>query len=124
MSRSVFSDREAASIVDQTVTDYRNRGYTRTTAIQMAADALRLTARRVKSVIYDEPLAMVAREHAEIRAAYLLHLQEEAENLERRSAEVRQRKAELARQYAEMDMGGDLPVAIYPRRQLGKQVVA
>jgi len=77
MARSVFSEREVAGFVDETVTAYRNRGHGRTLAIELAAAALGMTARRVKAIIYGEPISGSVEEFEAIHGAYMRHLDDE-----------------------------------------------
>src|ERR1700692_4786213 len=71
--------REAASLLDEAVTDIRNRGYTRDTALSHAAGIFGLTASRVKKFIYGEVVAVSEAEREAIRRQYREHLARQAD---------------------------------------------
>ncbi len=83
--------RHAAELIDDTVTAIRNRGYTRETALRLAAMELGVRIRRAKALLYGDPVALTGDELAAIRAAYMRHLDAEAEHLAARSAAARER---------------------------------
>lgn len=95
MARSVFSEREVAGFVDETVTAYRNRGHGRTLAIDLAAAALGMTARRVKAIVYGEPISGSDNEFRAIHQAYLRHLGDEAAVMAARIEALRAKRREL-----------------------------
>jgi G:T-mismatch repair DNA endonuclease (very short patch repair protein) len=88
--------RRAAELVDDTVTDIRNRGHTREHALRLAATVLGLRFRRARALLYGDPVALHDEELARIRAAFLHHLDSEAEHLTARSAAARARLARMA----------------------------
>ena len=83
--------RQAAALVDDTVTAIRNRGHTRRYALHLAALELGLRFRRARSLLYGDPVTLLDEELAAIRAAYLAHLDAEASQLAARSAAARER---------------------------------
>jgi hypothetical protein len=83
--------RQAAVLVDDTVTAIRNRGHTRQHALRLAALELGLRFRRARSLLYGDPVALLDAELADIRAAFLAHLDAEAAHLSARSAAARER---------------------------------
>lgn len=87
--------REAMEYVDNTVTDYRNRGLTREKAREQAALTLAITPRRARSLFYQEAFSMAVEEYRRIKAAYLRHLDDEADSLALRSQAARKRRAQL-----------------------------
>ena len=87
--------RRAAEMVDEAVTDYRNRGYTREHAVEQAALALDLPKRRIKALLYGEAFSIAADEYHRIRNRFLAHLDEQADHLARRSAEARARRKQM-----------------------------
>ena len=87
--------RIAAELVDDTVTAIRNRGHTRRYALRIAARELGIRLRRARSLLYGDPVTLLDAELAEIRAAFLRHLDAEAEHLAARSAAARERLARM-----------------------------
>jgi len=87
--------RLAAELVDDTVTDIRNRGHTRQHALRLAALELGLGFRRARSLLYGDPVALPGEELLRIRAGYLAHLDAEAAHLAARSAAARERLARM-----------------------------
>jgi urease accessory protein UreE len=83
--------RLAAEYVDDAVTSIRNRGHTRQHALKLAARELGIRFRRARALVYGDPVAVLDDELAEIRAAYLRHLDAEAAHLSARSAAARER---------------------------------
>lgn len=83
--------RKAASLLDETVTAYRNRGHTREHALRVAARMFGLRLRRARAILYGEPVVLLDEELARIRAAFLQHLSAEAEHLAARSQAARKR---------------------------------
>jgi hypothetical protein len=81
----------AALLVDDAVTSIRNRGYTRKTALALAAEELGLRIRRVRALLYGDPVVVLDDELARIRAAFLQHLEADANDLAARSAAARER---------------------------------
>jgi hypothetical protein len=88
--------RRAAELLDDAVSHYRNRGHTRATALGMAAKALGVTLRRAKGLVYGEPVAIDKDELDAIRAAFLDHLDEEAETLSQRLQDIRERRQRMS----------------------------
>src|SRR5579862_3133742 len=82
--------RVAAELVDETVNAIRNRGHTRSLALRIAAAELGLGLRRVRSLLYGDPVVVADEELARLRAAFLRHLDAEAARLEARSAAARE----------------------------------
>jgi urease accessory protein UreE len=87
--------RQAAELVDETVTAIRNRGHTRQYALHLAARELGLRFRRARSLLYGDPVNLPDDELARIQAAYLAHLDAEAAHLAERSAAARERLRRL-----------------------------
>lgn len=85
------ASRHAAELLDDVVTAIRNRGYTRETALRLAAMELGVRIRRAKALLYGDPVALTDDELAAIRAAYMRHLDTEAAHLAARSAAARER---------------------------------
>jgi hypothetical protein len=83
--------RRAALLVDDTVTHIRNRGYSRGHALRLAAQELGLRLRRARALLYGDPVVVLDDELARIRAAFLRHLEAEAQDLALRSAASRER---------------------------------
>jgi hypothetical protein len=83
--------RQAAVLVDDTVTAIRNRGHTRQHAVHLAAVELGIRFRRARSLLYGDPVALLDAELADIRRAFLAHLDTEAAHLAARSAAARER---------------------------------
>lgn len=90
--------RHAAELVDDTVTDIRNRGHTREHALRLAASILGLRFRRARALLYGDPVALHDEELARIRTAFLRHLDIEADHLTARSAAARARLARMVDQ--------------------------
>lgn len=88
--------RSAAELVDDTVTDIRNRGHTREHALHVAASVLGLRYRRARALLYGDPVALHDDELARIRAAFRRHLDIEAEHLTARTAAARERLLRMA----------------------------
>ena len=93
----VSTIRDAAQLVDEAVTAFRNRGYTRERAVEQAALALGISHRRARGLIYGEVFAMAVDEYRAIKARFLRHLDEEAESLAGRleAVKAKQRQMEL-----------------------------
>jgi hypothetical protein len=87
--------RTAAQLVDETVNAIRNRGHTRSLALRIAAAELGLGFRRVRSLLYGDPVVVTNEELAHIRAGFLTHLDIEAGQLAARSARARARRARM-----------------------------
>jgi hypothetical protein len=83
--------RQAAVLVDDAVTAIRNRGHTRKHAVHLAALELGIRFRRARSLLYGDPVSLLDSELADIRAAYLAHLDAEVAHLSARSAAARER---------------------------------
>lgn len=83
--------RRAAMLLDETVTAYRNRGHTREHALRVAARLFGLRLRRARALLYGEPVVMLDAEMAHIRAAFIAHLDAEAEHLAARAKATRER---------------------------------
>jgi hypothetical protein len=83
--------RRAALLVDDAVNSIRNRGHTRKTALGIAAQELGLRVRRVRALLYGDPVVVLDEELARIRAAFLRHLDEDAKDLAARSEAARER---------------------------------
>jgi hypothetical protein len=90
--------RHASELVDDTVTAIRNRGHTREHALRLAAMELGLRFRRARAraLLYGDPVALHDEELTRIRAAFLRHLDTEADHLTARSAAARERLARMA----------------------------
>lgn len=87
--------RQAAEFVDDTVTAIRNRGHTRQHAVRLAALELGLRLRRARSLLYGDPVTLPDAELERIRAAFIEHLDREAQQLAARSAAARARLARM-----------------------------
>ena len=87
--------RDAAQLVDDAVTAFRTRGYTRETALHQAALALGISPRRAKGLVYGEVFAMALDEYRQIKARFLRHLDDEAESLAARSEAARARRKQM-----------------------------
>jgi len=85
-------------MADDTVSRIRNRGHTRQIALNYAASALGVTARRIRALVYGEAYTIEPAEHLKLKAEYRRFLDEEARDLERRAAEARARIRELESQ--------------------------
>jgi hypothetical protein len=64
---------------------------TREYALRQAAKEFGLRFRRARAILYGEPVVLLDSELARIRAAFLAHLDAEAEHLAARSAAARER---------------------------------
>lgn len=84
-----------ASMIDDAVAAFRNRGLTREYALEQASLALGIKPRRAKMYLYREPVAFIAAEYQQIKTAYLRHLDDEAEDLARRREAIKARRAQL-----------------------------
>lgn len=87
--------RSLSEIVLDAVTHFRNRGHRSDHAIQQAALALELSPRRVKSLVYGEAYSVAVDEYERVRRAFLRHLDEQAEDLMRRSEQARARRRQM-----------------------------
>lgn len=78
---------------------YRNRGHARAVAMQQTSLALRLTPRKTRSVLEQEPAVAIRREEYEqARSAFLQHLVERERELISRSEAARKRRADIQHQ--------------------------
>ena len=91
--------RSAAELLDDSVTAFRNRGFTREAGIEQAALALGIPVNRAKALLYGRLYSVAADEYQAIHARFLTHLDEGADSLARRSAEARVRRKQM-----EMDL--------------------
>lgn len=87
--------REAASMLEETVTAYRNRGHTRQHAVEQAALALGMTPRRAKALLYGEAFNVALDEYNAIKQRFLEHLDQEAESLAARFEAVRAKRRQM-----------------------------
>ena len=87
--------RVAAELVDETVNAIRNRGHTRSLAVRIAAAELGLRLRRVRSLIYGDPVVVADEELVRLRMAYVRHLESEVVQLAARSAAARERLRQM-----------------------------
>lgn len=97
--------REAESIVDEVVTDYRNRGHRTPYAIKQAAQALGTSAWKAKALFYGEAGAICLDMLREMRLRFEAHLDAEAAHaLERAAAKTarREQMEKSSRELAEM----------------------
>lgn len=83
--------RQAASLLDEAVTAYRNRGHTREHALRLVARMFGLRLRRARALLYGEPVLVQDDQLNRIRESFLAHLDAEAEHLAARSAKARER---------------------------------
>ena len=88
---------EIARLLDDAVTDIRNRGYTREGALSRAAEWFGVTVGRAKRMVYGEAYSVTEAERAAIRRRYLDHLDEQARYYEAKldAAKARRRQMEL-----------------------------
>lgn len=84
--------RKIAEMADEVVTAIRNRGHTREQAVTAAAERLGMRVSRVRDFIYGRVFSTNREERAAARARYLAFLDDEADQLMRRSEEVRARR--------------------------------
>jgi hypothetical protein len=89
--------RIAAELVDETVNAIRNRGHTRSLAVHLAAAELGLGFRRIRSLLYGDPVVVTPEELVRLQVAFLGHLDTEMGQLSARLARTR----ELARMLAD-----------------------
>lgn len=87
--------RTIQEIVSDAVMFFRNRGHNRTTAIEQAALALGMTQRKTRSIFYGEAFTLLDCEIRRVRAAFLTHLDQQADDLARRSEEARARRRQF-----------------------------
>lgn len=87
--------RSAAELLDDAVTAFRNRGYTREAGLEQAALALGIPLNRAKALLYGRLYSVAADEYETIRARFLNHLDDEADHLARRAAEARARRRQM-----------------------------
>jgi hypothetical protein len=85
-----------ASMVVEAVTFFRNRGHGRDVAISQAALALGLTERRTWSFYYEQPVAATREQYEAMRRSFLCHLDQQAEDLAKRSEAARLRRRQMA----------------------------
>jgi hypothetical protein len=83
----------AGALLDEAITDIRNRGHTREHATVLAARLFGLPLRRVVRLALcgGRETRVLDAERDRLRAAFLLHLDEEAAHLEARAAAARER---------------------------------
>lgn len=87
--------RDAQTLIDAAVNDYRNRGLSRAYATEQAALALGITPRRAKKLLYGETFNVTVEELQRIRRQFLAHLDAEAEYLSTKLATIRARHAQM-----------------------------
>jgi len=87
--------RDAASLIDDVVTDIRNRGFTREQAFTQAATELGIPLRRAKKLAYGEIHKIAADEYRTIQRRFARHLDAEAKHLTSRMEAVKQRRQNL-----------------------------
>jgi hypothetical protein len=83
--------RQASKLFDEAVLSIRNRGHTTEHALCLAAKEFGIRLRRAKALLYGEPVVVLDDELARIRAAFLKHLETDAEYHAARSAASRER---------------------------------
>lgn len=103
MAWSLPSDRRdaAAELVRLTVRNYRLRGSKIVTARYQAAEALGITERQARSLLYREPIAVACDRWERLKRRFLAHLDAEFEELSRRTAEVRAERQQFALLFGE-----------------------
>lgn len=111
--------REVAALIDDTVSAFRNRGYTREVAIQQAALALGMPPRRAKALIYGEAFSMAADEYAAIKARFVDHLDDEAASLAARFEAVKARRKQLELDLDNDPVGNSILGTQSPRQRTG-----
>jgi hypothetical protein len=87
--------RDAARLVDDAITNIRNRGYTREQAIAQVAERFGLPATRVKKLAYGEAYSITEDEYISIIDNFLKHLENEEEFLAAGSRAARERRAKM-----------------------------
>jgi hypothetical protein len=87
--------RATEEMVFETVTYFRNRGHKRDIAIEQTALALGLSPRKTWSLFYSQPVAVLGEEYNRIRRAFANHLDEQADDLVRRSEAARLRRQQI-----------------------------
>lgn len=87
--------RDAASLIDDVVTDIRNRGFTREQAFAQAAVELGLPLNRAKKLAYGELQKIAAEEYRAIQRRFEKHLDAEAKHLNTRMEAVKKRRQDL-----------------------------
>jgi hypothetical protein len=99
MSRSISVrqdfTRSAAGLADEATCHIRNRGLTQRKAIPIAAQELGTSVRRLRSLLFNEPIAVARAEYDRLCDRFLAHLDAEAEQLEARAAALRERRRRL-----------------------------
>lgn len=86
---------DVMSLLDQVVTDYRNRGHSRTLATEQAALALGITTRRAQALLYGQAFKITREEYRAIKAQYMKHLDAEAESLSARFQAVMAKRLQM-----------------------------
>ena len=76
------------------MSDYRNRGHTRTYATEQAALALGITPRRAKKLLYGEAFNVLEEEARRIKAREMAHFADEARHLAARLEAIKARLAQ------------------------------
>jgi hypothetical protein len=101
MSRSVSLRppdlaRAAAEIADDVVTAVRNRGFTRRQAVDVAAAELDTSPRRVRALLWGEPIRVFRAEYDRLCDRFAAHLEAEAQRHDKRAAALRERLRSMA----------------------------
>ena len=87
--------RVAAEFVDAAVTAYRNRGHSRTDAMDQAALALGISPRRAKALVYGEAFAMATEELRAIKSRFIAHLDDQMAHHEAEKQKLRERLQQM-----------------------------
>lgn len=87
--------RSLESIVSDAVLYFRNRGHRNDHAIEQVALALEMSPRRCRSLLYGEVFVTTAAELARVHAAFLRHLDAQADDLAARSEAARARRRQM-----------------------------
>jgi hypothetical protein len=95
MKRSDSPGADIAFLLDDTVNAYRNRGYTRTDAIEQTALALGLSSRKAKAILWREPFALTREELASIHHRFLTHLDDQMSHHEAQKEKLRLRLRQM-----------------------------
>lgn len=94
--------RDVATMVTKTVFSFRNLGHRRDVAIEKAAAALGMTARRVKAMFYDEIVVVDDVERWNIMRRFSRYLNEESDRVLATAAIMKAEANETLRKSAEL----------------------
>lgn len=89
-------------MVDEVVTDYRNRGHRTPHAIEQAAATLGTSARKARELLYGEAGAIARDVLRDMRARFVAHLDAEAAHAMERAAAKTARREEMEKSSREL----------------------